>query len=310
MIFHFSFLRSSDQSLSPKSNQKSSQRLDRSFVRLALICGLAVPLLLGAIACLVGIQAVDAIRFLGFGFITKVDWNVNQNSYGALAQIYGTLVSSAIALFIAVPTGLGVALFLTEDFKFIPKQLQTLLGFLVELLAAIPSVVYGLWGIFVLVPFLRFLLGFLGLTLEGGSMLSAALVLAVMVLPTISAICREVLRSLSKDLRYAAMGLGATRWETILRILLPAASSGILGAVMLGLGRAMGETMAVTMLIGNRDRLGFSILEPANTIAAQLATKFAEAQGIEVSTLMYAALILFVMTLIVNILAELLIMKR
>lgn len=310
MIFHFSFLRSSDRSLSPKSNQKSSQRLDRSFVRLALICGLAVPLLLGAIACLVGIQAVDAIRFLGLGFITKVDWNVNQNSYGALAQIYGTLVSSAIALFIAVPTGLGVALFLTEDFKFIPKQLQTLLGFLVELLAAIPSVVYGLWGIFVLVPFLRFLLGFLGLTLEGGSMLSAALVLAVMVLPTISAICREVLRSLSKDLRYAAMGLGATRWETILRILLPAASSGILGAVMLGLGRAMGETMAVTMLIGNRDRLGFSILEPANTIAAQLATKFAEAQGIEVSTLMYAALILFVMTLIVNILAELLIMKR
>ncbi len=301
---------SSNRSPNKNLSQKLDQRLDRGFVGLAAICGLAVPILLGAIACLVAIQSIDAIKYLGLSFITKVDWNVNQNSYGALAQIYGTLVSSAIALFIAVPTGIGIALFLTEDFKFMPKQLQTLLGFLVELLAAIPSVVYGLWGIFGLVPFLRFLLRFLGLPLQGGSMLPAALVLAVMILPTISAICREVLISLSKELRYAAMGLGATRWETILRILLPAAGSGILGAVMLGLGRAMGETMAVTMLIGNRDQIKFSILEPANTIAAQLATKFAEAEGIEVSTLMYAALILFVMTSIVNILAELLIIKR
>jgi phosphate transport system permease protein len=284
-------------------NQNFHQSLDRSFaqsfVRLTLICGLAVPILLGAIAFVVGIQALDAIKLLGIGFITSIDWDVNQNSYGALAQIYGTLVSAAIALSIAVPTGIGVALFLTEEFAYIPKQLQAVLGFLVELLAAIPSVVYGLWGIFVLVPFLRFL----GLPLKGGSMLTAALVLAVMILPTISAICREAFLALPNDLRYAAMGLGATRWETILRILLPAAGSGIIGAVMLGLGRAMGETMAVTMLIGNRDRIGFSVLEPSNTIAAQLATKFAEANGFEVSTLMYAALILFGMTLIVNILA-------
>jgi len=277
--------------------------LDRSFaqnfVRLTLICGLAVPILLAAIAFVVGIQALDAIKYLGIGFITSIDWDVNQNSYGALAQIYGTLVSAAIALSIAVPTGIGVALFLTEEFVYIPRQLQALLGFLIELLAAIPSVVYGLWGIFVLVPFLRFL----GLPLKGGSMLTAALVLAVMILPTISAICREAFLAVPNDLRYAAMGLGATRWETILRILLPAAGSGLIGAVMLGLGRAMGETMAVTMLIGNRDRIGFSVLEPSNTIAAQLATKFAEANGFEVSTLMYAALILFGMTLIVNILA-------
>jgi phosphate transport system permease protein len=275
--------------------------LDRSFGALTLWCGLAIPILLGATASSIGIQAWWAIKSFGLGFITTSDWNVNQNSYGALAQIYGTLTSSAIALLISVPMGLGIALFLTEDFRHIPKALQTLLSFLVELLSAIPSVVYGLWGIFGLVPFLRFL----GLPLQGGSLLPASLVLAVMILPTISAICREALLALPVELRLGAMGIGATRWESILYILLPAGRSGIMGAVMLGLGRAMGETMAVTMLIGNRNQIRFSVFEPANTIAAQLATKFAEADGIEVSTLMYAALILFAMTLIVNILANL-----
>jgi phosphate transport system permease protein len=185
---------------------------------------------------------------------------------------------------------------------------------LVELLAAIPSVVYGLWGIFVLIPLIKPLgvwfhdnLGFIPLfsTLPAGpGMLPAGIVLSIMILPIIIAISRDSLASLPPELRQASLGLGATRWETIFRVLIPAAFSGIVGGIMLALGRAMGETMAVTMIIGNSNKISASILEPANTIASLLANQFAEASGMQVSALMYAGLVLMILTLLVNIMAE------
>jgi phosphate transport system permease protein len=189
----------------------------------------------------------------------------------------------------------------------------------VELLAAIPSVVYGLWGIFVLIPLIKPVGDFLydnfkwfplfSTPLSGTGMLPAAIVLAIMILPTIAAISREAMISVPKDMRQAAMGLGATRWETIVQVLVPASFSGIIGSVMLALGRAMGETMAVTMLIGNSSNINLSILAPSNSISAKLANEFAEADGLQLSSLMYAAFVLFALTLIVNILAELLILR-
>jgi phosphate transport system permease protein len=297
----------------------ASQLFDQGFVWLTRIFGVGVAVVLIAMVIKVAIDAFPAISKFGLGFLFSSDWDATRDVYGALPQIYGTLVSSLIALLIAVPIGIGVATFLSEEFDFLPTKVQETLVFLVELLAAIPSVVYGLWGIFVLIPFIRPVGGFLNANfgwfplfstpLSGTGMLPAAMVLAIMILPTIAAISREAMIAVPKDLRQASMGLGATRWETILQVLLPAAFSGIVGAVMLALGRAMGETMAVTMLIGNASKINFSILAPSNSIAAKLANEFAEADGLQVSALMYAALVLFGLTLTVNILAELLILR-
>jgi phosphate transport system permease protein len=232
-------------------------------------------------------------------------------------MIYGTLVSSALGLLFAVPLGVGTAIFLSEDF--LPKSIQTVLVFMVELLAAIPSVVYGLWGIFVLIPFFQpiglFLhntLGFLPIfstSPVGPGMLPAGIILTIMILPIITAISRDSLASLPPELRQASLGLGATRWETIIRVLIPAAFSGMVGAIMLGLSLAMGETMAVTMIIGNSNDMKFSLLAPANTISSLLANQFAEASGLQISALMYAGLVLFLLTLVVNICAELIVRK-
>ena len=220
-------------------------------------------------------------------------------------------------MLIAVPLGLGTAIFLSEDF--IPLNVRTVLVFLVELLAAIPSVVYGLWGIFVLIPLLKPFgvwlnenFGWFPLFSSvpvGPGMFPAGVILGVMILPIITAIARDSLATLPPELRQASFGLGATRWETIFRVLVPAAFSGIVGGIMLALGRAMGETMAVTMIIGNSHRLSASILDPANTIASLLANQFAEASGMQVSALMYAGLVLIVLTLVVNIFAELIVNK-
>jgi phosphate transport system permease protein len=296
-----------------------AQKLDQGFVWLTRIFGIGVALLLISMVIKVGIDALPAINKFGLGFLFSSDWDVTRDAYGVLPQIYGTLVSSFIALLISVPVGVGVAVFLSEDFEFLPTKVQETLVFLVELLAAIPSVVYGLWGIFVLIPILKPIGDFLyanfkwfplfSTPLSGTGMLPAAMVLAIMILPTIAAISREAMIAVPKDLRQASMGLGATRWETILQVLLPASFSGIVGAVMLALGRAMGETMAVTMLIGNASKINLSILAPSNSIAAKLANEFAEADGLQISSLMYAAFVLFALTLIVNILAELLILR-
>lgn len=296
---------------------KWDRTLDNGFIWLTRIFAIAVAITLLWIAYEVAVEASPAIAQFGLSFFYTTAWDPVEQQYGALPMIYGTIVSSAIALLIAVPVGLGVAIFLSEDY--LPPKIQLAFVFLVELLAAIPSVVYGLWGIFVLGPVLASLtqplyanfrwLPIFSTPPANRSMLIAGVILAIMVLPTITAISRDALISVPSNLRQAAVGLGATRWETILKVIVPAAFSGIVGAVMLALGRAIGETMAVTMVIGNSNNINPSLLAPSNTIPSLLANQFAEASGLQVSALMYAALILFGITLIVNILAQLLVYR-
>ncbi|MFZ9147297.1 phosphate ABC transporter permease subunit PstC [Vulcanococcus sp.] len=286
--------------------------LDRSFFQLAVALAAAVGLLVVAILLTVLSGAWEAIRSFGISFITTSDWDPGSDHYGAFTAIYGTLVSSGLALLIAVPLGVGTAVFLTENI--IPKAIREVLGVMVELLAAIPSVVLGLWAIVVMEPLLRpFLselhqllgwLPFFSTEPQGPGMAPAALILVVMILPIITAISRDALSQVPDGLRQAAYGIGTTRWGAIFQVILPAAISGITGGVMLALGRAMGETMAVTMIIGNSNNFSLSLLAPANTISSMLANQFGEASGIQVSALMYAALLLMVMSLAVNLLAQ------
>lgn len=286
--------------------------INQAFVWLTQLMAIAIAALLIIIAVQVGIDAIPAIQEYGLSFIWRSAWNPVDQVYGALPMIYGTLMTSAIALLFALPLGVGTAIFLSEGF--LPKAIQTPLTFMVEMLAAIPSIVYGLWGIFVLIPFLQPIGSWLHENFGwfflfksqyiGPGMFPSAIILVVMILPIITAISRDSLTALPPSLRQASMGLGATRWNTIFRVLIPAAFSGIIGGAMLALGRAMGETMAVTLLIGNANDLNVSILAPSNTIASLLANQFAEASGMQVSALMYAGLLLFAMTLVVNIIAE------
>jgi len=243
------------------------QILEKGFVWLARILAFAVLATLIWMVVIVTLEAWPAIAKYGLGFLTSSGWAPNREEYGALPHIYGTLVSSLIALILAVPVGLGVAIFLSEDY--LPPNIQQGISFLVELLAAIPSVVYGLWGIFVVIPLLR------PIGVNGPCLLASSVVLAIMILPTIAVLARDALLNVPDILRQGAYGLGATRWETILRVLLPAAFSGIVGAIMLALGRALGETMAVTMLIGNNPKISFSLFDPASSMAGLLANQFA-----------------------------------
>ncbi|MDJ0731391.1 MAG: phosphate ABC transporter permease subunit PstC [Crocosphaera sp.] len=289
--------------------------IDNWFIWLTLAFAISIGLILVSIALIITWRAWPAIQEYGFSFLVNSSWNPvkGREEYGALPVIYGTLISSLISLVIAVPLGIGTAIFLSENF--IPLKFRTPLVFLVELLAAIPSVVYGLWGIFVLIPLVQPFSTWLHNTLGwiplfgtppagGPGMFPAGIVLSIMILPIITAISRDSLASLPPDLRQASLGLGATRWETIFRVLIPAAFSGIVGGIMLALGRAMGETMAVTMIIGNVNKISVSILEPANTISSLIANQFAEASGMQVAALMYAGLVLMLLTLVVNIAAD------
>ena len=290
-------------SLSTLESRSGVERgLDTAFYWVAKVLAFAIAGVLFWITVQVAIAAMPAIKEFGLGFLSTSSWNPPQSQYGVWPAIYGTLVSSLIALAISVPIGLGTAIFLSEDY--LPPAVQRIIVFLVELLAAVPSVVYGLWGIFVLIPFLKSFT-----PLRGPGMLPAALILSVMILPTIAAIGRDAITNVDLGLRQAAVGLGATRWEAIIKIILPAASSGIIGGIMLALGRALGETMAVTMLIGNSNKVNASVFAPSNTVSSLLANQFAEASGLQVAALMYAALILFFITLVVNILAQLLVTK-
>jgi len=294
------------------SPREVEKKLDVVFRWLTLALAITIGLILISIAIVITIGAWPAIKEFHLTFFNNSNWNPVTNEYGVIAVIYGTLVSSLIALLIAIPLGVGAAVFLSEDF--LPEEIRTILVFLVELLAAIPSVVYGLWGIFVLIPLTKSFGTWLNANFgwfplfstppTGPGMLPAGIILAIMILPIIIAISRDSLASLPPDLRQASLGLGATRWETIFRVLIPAAISGIVGGIMLALGRAMGETMAATMIIGNSNNLNISILAPANTIASLIANQFAEASGLQVSSLMYAGLVLMILTLIVNIGAE------
>jgi len=254
----------------------------------------------------------------GIQLVTGSRWAPSAGAFGALPMVYGTLVTSAIALLIACPVALGTALFVSEA---APKRLKGPISALTDLLAAVPSVVYGLWGIFVLVPAIRPLQQWLARTLgskiplfappaPGVSYLTAGLILAIMILPTISALSREVLSGVPRSLREAALSLGATRWESIRMGVLPSARSGIIGAIMLGLGRAFGETIAVTMVIGNSPTLSKSILAPGYTMASVIANEFSEATGpLHIEALIAVGLLLFAVTLVVNILARFLVRR-
>lgn len=291
---------------------------DRAFKVVLTLTALAVPILLGFLVYELWAGARMAIGEFGLGFLTSSEWDPVEGLFGALPLIFGTVVSSALALLIAVPLSLGVAIFLTE---FAPMKIRGPVAFLIELLAAIPSVVYGLWGIFVMIPFLRatvfpFLkdtLGFLPFfqgPIYGPGMLSAAVILAIMVMPYIMSVSREVLLAVPNSQREAAMALGATRWEALTGAVLPYARSGIIGAVILGLGRALGETMAVTMVIGNRHEIAASLFAPGYTMASAIANEFSEAvENIHLSALSYVALTLFVVTVVINALARLLIWR-
>lgn len=263
-------------------------------------------------------EAWAAITRYGPGFLTETTWDPVNNVFGAAPAIYGTIVSSVLALALAVPVSLGTAIFLSE---LSPRLLRAPLSFLVEMLAAIPSVVYGLWGLYVLVPFIRdpvearlgSHLGFIPLFSGppfGVGMLAAGVILAIMVLPIITAVARDVIRAVPDDQREAMFALGATRWEVISGAVLPYARSGIVGAVILGLGRALGETMAVTMVIGNGYAISSSLFAPSHTLASTVASEFTEATtGIYVSALIELALVLFAVTLVVNILARILVWR-
>lgn len=266
-------------------------------------------------AVLAGIAAnllwlsLPALRTFGAGFFVASEWNPVSQEFGAATFVYGTVVSSLLALVLAVPVSIGVALFLNE---LAPRGVATAVGFLVEMLAAIPSVIYGLWGIFVLAPWLRSdvqpwlgkHLGILPLFQGppyGVGMLAAGVILAIMITPTISAICREVFRAVPLAQREAALALGATRWEMMRISVLKAARSGIVGAVILGLGRAMGETMAVTMVIGNRPEISASLFSPAQTMASVIANEYAEAsETVHLAALASVGLALFVVSFVIN----------
>ncbi len=291
---------------------------DRAFRTLLTLAAVAVPILLGFLVYELWDGASLAIARYGFDFITSSTWDPVAEEFGAMPLIFGTLLSSLLALVIAVPLSLGVAIYLTE---FAPKSLRQPVAFLIGLLAAIPSVVYGLWGIFILIPllrttvfpFLRDTLGFVPLfqgPIYGPSMLAAGIILAIMVMPYIMSVGREVLLAVPNTQREAALALGATRWEAVTTAVLPYARSGIVGAVILGLGRALGETMAVTMLIGNRHEIAASLFAPGYTMAAAIANEFSEAVGdLHLSALAYVAFLLFLVTVIVNAGARLLIWR-
>ncbi|HVP54510.1 MAG TPA: phosphate ABC transporter permease subunit PstC [Candidatus Eisenbacteria bacterium] len=257
-----------------------------------------------------------SLHQFGLAFFYGHDWDPVNGDFGAMPFIYGTLVSSALALFIAVPLSIGVAVYVTE---MCPIRLRAIISFLVELLAAIPSVIYGLWGIFVLAPLLReyvepFLAkslgwtGFFGGPMYGIGMLAAGIILSIMVVPIIASITREVLTAVPQSQREAVLALGATRWEMIRMGVLRNARIGILGGIILGLGRALGETMAVTMVIGNRPEVSKSLFAPGYTMASVIANEFTEATGdLYLSALVEIGLALFLVTLIVNALARLLV---
>jgi len=284
-----------------------------------VLTGLAalVPLIFLGLVGQLAWSAWPSIKAFGFRFLVSGTWDPVAGEFGAGPMIFGTLYSSLIALVLAVPLAIGVAIFLTE---FAPQWIRRPVGTLVELLAAIPSVVYGLWGIFVLIPLLRAyvipplqaVLGWTPLfsgTFFGNSMLAAGIILAIMILPYISSVSREVMAAVPPSQREAALALGATRWEAVWSAVLPYARPGLVGAVVLGLGRALGETMAVVMVIGNRHELSASLVEPGYTMAAVIANEFNEAAGLQRAALFEIGLVLFAVTLAVNAFARLLVWR-
>ena len=289
---------------------------DRIFGFAMLACGLSVLALVGLIVYELITKSNLSWHAFGLKFFFRSEWDPVNDQFGALPFVYGTLVSSILALVIAVPLAIGVAVFITE---MSPRWLKGPLAFTTELLAAIPSVIYGLWAIFVLVPLLRnyvqpWLAKYLGWTglfsgpPYGIGMLAAGVILAIMIIPIISSITREVMTAVPQQQKEAVLALGATRWEMIRTGVLRNARAGILGGIILGLGRALGETMAVTMVIGNRPEIAHSLFAPGYTMASVIANEFSEATGdLYLSSLIEVGLALFLVTIIVNGLAQILV---
>jgi phosphate transport system permease protein len=300
---------------------RSSHRLqlgDRIFPNLTLVFALVIVAILVGLVIVLNIDAFPAIKQFGFPFFISSTWDAAREQFGALPAIYGTLLSSLIGLIIAVPISLGAAIFLVE---LAPSWLSKPASFIIEMLAAIPSVIIGLWGLFVLVPFIRspveiWLQNALGIVplfqgpRFGVGFLSAGIILAIMIIPIITAVSRDAIKAVPGQQREAMLALGATRWETIQKVVLPYCRSGLVGAIILGLGRALGETMAVTMVIGNSYELTASLFSPGATIASKIASEFSEASGgVFVGSLVELALILFAVTLLVNVVARLLVWR-
>jgi phosphate transport system permease protein len=299
-----------------KSHPRSSRIPDAAFGMLILLTAISVFAIVVFVAWELFDKSRPSLHQFGLGFFYGHEWDPVNDQYGAMPFIYGTLVSSFLALLIAVPLSIGVAVYITE---MCPVRLRAIISFLVELLAAIPSVIYGLWGIFVLAPLLRQYVepvlartlgwtGFFSGPMYGIGMLAAGIIMAIMVIPIIASITREVLTAVPQNQREAVLALGATRWEMIRMGVLRNARIGIVGGIILGLGRALGETMAVTMVIGNRPEVSKSLFAPGYTMASVLANEFTEATGdLYLSALVEIGLALFLVTLIVNALARLLV---
>jgi phosphate transport system permease protein len=291
---------------------------DSLFRGVSWLFALSLLAVVASIVLVLTYESADAVRTFGWGFLVTTRWDPVFKEFGALPFIYGTLVSSLLALLQAVPVGIGTALFLSE---MAPGWLRAPVSFLVELLASIPSVVYGLWGIFVLVPWVRTYvapgltstLGFLPFfrgPCYGVGMLTASIILAVMIVPYVTSVAHEVFRAVPAAQREAALALGATRWEMVCLAVLPYGRTGVIGAIMLGLGRALGETMAVTMVIGNRADISLSFFAPASTMASVIANEFSEATyDLYMQALIEIGLVLLIVTMVVNILARLLVWR-
>ncbi|GGC93542.1 phosphate ABC transporter permease subunit PstC [Chelatococcus reniformis] len=323
-----------DVALNPSTAEPAAKAVDRAsvlrgfrlgdlaFFNLTRGAALLVLVLLGGVIVALIAGALPALQTFGFGFVTSQSWNPVTEKFGALAPIYGTLVTSLIAMLIAVPVGLGIAIFLTE---LCPPVLRRPIGIAVELLAGIPSIIYGIWGLFVFAPFLQqtlqpFLISVFGNIPilssvfagppYGIGVLTAGLILAIMVLPFITSISRDVFETVPPVLKEAAYGVGCTTWEVVRNVVIPYTRVGVIGGVMLGLGRALGETMAVTFVIGNAHKISASILQPGTTISATIANEFTEAVGdLYTSSLIALGLLLFVITFVVLAFARLMLLR-
>lgn len=297
----------------PLIQGKPSRLPNLAFKWLACLAAMVIVLLIGLVGWELYLGSRESLVKFGLGYLSGSDWDPVNDSYGALPFIFGTLVSSIIALVIAVPLGVATALFLTE---LAPLKMRQPIVMAIEMLAAVPSVIFGLWGIFVLIPWLRthlfswlkHTLGFLPLfqgPIYGVSMLAAGIVVAIMILPIVTSISREILRSVPNLQREAAYALGATRWEVLRIAVLSYARRGLFGAAILGLGRALGETMAVTMVIGNRPQISASLFAPGYTLASVVANEFAEATSdLYLSSLFELGLVLLAVTILVNVIAQ------
>jgi len=312
-------------SSSVQSRGKAIKRFasgDNFFRRLTEGAALVVLLLLGGVIVSLIQGSVPAFRAFGFGFFTTEIWNPVTEKFGAGAAIYGTLVTSAIAMAIAVPIGIGIAIFLTE---LCPPALRRPIGIAIELLAGIPSIIYGIWGLFVFAPFMQeyvqpgliALFGNVPIMSSifagppyGIGMLTSSLILAIMVLPFVTSISRDVFETVPPMLKESAYGIGCTTWEVVSNIVIPYTRVGVIGGVMLGLGRALGETMAVTFVIGNAHKISASLIAPGTTISATIANEFTEAVGdLYTSSLIALGLILFMITFIVLAIARVMLMR-